>query len=48
MAVCRKLGVSAQTFYRWKRKFAGMAVASCGGFASWRQSTASVNNWWQT
>jgi putative transposase len=26
-AVCRKLGVSEQTFYRWKRKFAGMGIA---------------------
>jgi putative transposase len=25
--VCRKLGVSEQTFYRWKRTFAGMGVA---------------------
>jgi putative transposase len=25
--VCRKLGVSEQTFYRWKRRFAGMGVA---------------------
>jgi putative transposase len=25
--VCRKLAVSEQTFYRWKRRFAGMAVA---------------------
>ena len=25
--VCRKLGVSEQAFYRWKRKFAGMGVA---------------------
>jgi putative transposase len=24
--VSRKLGVSEQTFYRWKRKFAGMGV----------------------
>ena len=24
--VCRKLGVSEQTFYRWKRQFAGMGV----------------------
>ena len=27
LAVCRKLGVSEQTFYRWKRKFAGMGIA---------------------
>jgi putative transposase len=25
--VCRKLQISEQTFYRWKRKFAGMGVA---------------------
>lgn len=25
--VCRKMGVSEQTFYRWKRKYAGMGVA---------------------
>lgn len=25
--VCRKLGISEQTFYRWKCKYAGMSVA---------------------
>ncbi len=25
--VCRKLGGSENTFYRWKRKYAGMGVA---------------------
>ena len=25
--VCRKMGISEQTFYRWKKKFAGMGVA---------------------
>jgi putative transposase len=25
--ICRKLGVSEQTFYRWKRKYAGIGVA---------------------
>jgi len=25
--VCRKLGISEQTFPRWKRRFAGMGVA---------------------
>ena len=24
---CRKLGITQQTFYPWKRKFAGMGVA---------------------
>ena len=25
--VCRKLGVSEQTFHRWKRRFAGLVIA---------------------
>jgi len=25
--ICRKLGISQQTFYRWKKKFAGLGVA---------------------
>ena len=27
LEVCRKLGITEQTFYRWKKKFAGMGVA---------------------
>ena len=25
--VCREMGVSEQTFYRWKKKYAGMGIA---------------------
>ena len=25
--VCRKMGISEQTFYRWKKKFGGLGVA---------------------
>ena len=25
--VCRKMGIAEQTFYRWKKKFAGIGVA---------------------
>ena len=25
--VCRKMGITDQTFYRWKKKYAGMGVA---------------------
>ncbi len=25
--VCRKMGISEQTFYRWKKRFVGMGVA---------------------
>ena len=24
--ICRKMGISENTFYRWKRKFAGMGI----------------------
>ncbi len=24
--ICRKMGISEQTFYRWKKKYAGMGV----------------------
>ena len=27
LEICRRLGVTKQSFYRWKRKFAGMGVA---------------------
>jgi putative transposase len=27
LEVCRKLGITEQTFYRWKKKFAGMGIA---------------------
>jgi len=29
--VIRKMGVSEQTFYRWKKQYAGMGLASCDG-----------------
>jgi putative transposase len=25
--VCRKMGITEQTFYRWKKKFGGMGIA---------------------
>jgi putative transposase len=25
--VCRKMGIAEQTFYRWKKRYAGMGVA---------------------
>jgi transposase-like protein len=29
--VCRRLGVSEQTFYRWKKQFSGLGLATCDG-----------------
>jgi len=28
--LCRKMGISEQTFYRWKKKYVGMGVAEVG------------------
>jgi len=25
--ICRKMGIAEQTFYRWKKKYIGMAIA---------------------
>ena len=25
--ICRKMGISEQTFYRWKKKYGGLGVA---------------------
>jgi len=35
--ICRKLGVSQQTFYTWRRKFAGMGVAELRELRELRQ-----------
>ena len=29
--ICRKLGISEPTFYRWKKQFAGMGTVRSGG-----------------
>ena len=43
---CRKLGISEQTFYRWKRQFAAMGWLSCHGCGRSRRKTAGSNSWW--
>lgn len=35
--LCRKLGVSQQTFYSWRRKYAGMGVAELRELRQLRQ-----------
>lgn len=39
--ICRKLGVSEPTFYRWKKQFAGTACRRSGGSSSSRKRTGS-------
>jgi len=40
--VCRRLGVSEQTFYRWKKQFAGLGVAEVRELRSLRHENAQL------
>jgi putative transposase len=42
--VCRKMGVSEPSSYRWKRRFAGMGVPEIGGGGDSRRRTASSSS----
>ena len=40
--VCRKLGISQQTFYRWKKKFAGLGVAEVRRLKLWEDENKKL------
>lgn len=40
--LCRKLGVSQQTFYSWRRKYAGMGVAELRELRHLRQENKKL------
>jgi putative transposase len=42
--VCRKMGVSEATFYRWKQKYGGLMPSRCGDCARWRRRTRSFGS----
>jgi putative transposase len=41
--VCRRLGVSEQTFYRWKKQFAGLGLQELRELRSLRHENAKLN-----
>ena len=43
--VCRKVGITEQTFYRWKSKYSGMLPSNMKKSSSSKKKTASKNNW---
>lgn len=43
--VIRRIAVSEQTFFQWKKVYGGLAPASCGGRSSLRTRTASSSSW---
>jgi putative transposase len=46
--ICRKLGVSEQSFYRWKKRFGASASASYASGASSGTRIASSRGSWRT
>ena len=43
--VCRKMGIAEQTYYRWKRKYAGMGVAELRRLKQLEEENRRLNNW---
>ena len=46
--VLRRMGISEQTFYRWRSSMAVLVLASCGVCGSLRMRTGSSSSWWPT
>ena len=46
--VCKKLGISEQTYYRWRKEYGGLRLdqANCSRSSSGR--TRGSSSWWRT
>ncbi len=44
--VGRKLGVTEQTYYRWRREYGGMRVERPEGSRIWRRRMGGSRGWW--
>ncbi|HOL32308.1 MAG TPA: helix-turn-helix domain-containing protein, partial [Anaerohalosphaeraceae bacterium] len=42
--VCRELGISQQTYYRWRNKCGGMSVWIVNYSSGWKSCVTSVKN----
>ena len=47
-AVCKKLGISEQTYYRWRQKYGGMSPAAIQELKACRRRTPASRSWWPT
>ena len=43
--VSRKLGVTEQTYYRWRREYGGMRLDQAEGSRIWRRRTGDSRDW---
>ena len=39
---CRKVGMSEQTYYTWKRKYAGLGLSELRELRQWREENVKV------
>ena len=46
--ICRKLGISDQTFYRWKHQYEGLGVSELRELRQLRDENARLKLWWRT
>ena len=44
----KKIGVTEQSYYRWRKEYGGMRVEQARWSRSRRRRTVSSNGWWQT
>ena len=45
--VCRAIGVSDQTYYRWKKRYGCLGISEIRRSSSSRRRTASSSTWWR-
>ena len=46
--VIRKMGISTQTFYRWKKQYGQMGVDEIQRlWTDWKRRTGNSSNWWR-
>lgn len=46
--VCRKAGISVQTYYRWRSKYGGLMPWEMKRLSSSRKRMSDSSGWWQT
>lgn len=46
--LCRQIGITDTTFYKWRSKFAGLEVSDARGLRSLRRKTCALKAWWPT
>ena len=39
--ICRKMGISDATFYKWRKSMAAWGLQSSGNLSNWRMRTAN-------